>query len=186
MPLSHTEKFFLHLIELGRISIDRRGIVYNHITERFIGAVGTNKYMKISIRDTCAGVIRHIQNHRLLWIHHNGEIPPGLQINHKDFNKLNNDLDNLELVTPKQNRKHAKDNGIKFCVFPKGNTAHTLRKNPGGKGKSRSVKISMEDIQKIRNRYRLGFSQQDLAKVFRVSQWTISCIVNKKGPYLYR
>ena len=41
--------------------------------------------------------------HRLTWEAFNGPIPEGLQINHKDENKSNNSLVNLELVTPSQN-----------------------------------------------------------------------------------
>lgn len=41
--------------------------------------------------------------HRLIWEAFNGPIPKGLQINHKDENKLNNCLSNLEMVTPQYN-----------------------------------------------------------------------------------
>ena len=41
--------------------------------------------------------------HRLVWEAFNGPIPKGLQINHKDENKLNNCLTNLEVVTPQYN-----------------------------------------------------------------------------------
>lgn len=41
--------------------------------------------------------------HRLVWSAFNGEIPEGMQINHKDEDKSNNRLDNLELVTRKEN-----------------------------------------------------------------------------------
>ena len=41
--------------------------------------------------------------HRLVWEAFNGPIPKGLQINHKDENKLNNCLNNLEMVTPQYN-----------------------------------------------------------------------------------
>ena len=41
--------------------------------------------------------------HRLVWKTFVGPIPEGMQINHKDENKTNNSLENLEIVTPKQN-----------------------------------------------------------------------------------
>ena len=41
--------------------------------------------------------------HRLVWEAFVGPIPEGLQINHKDENKCNNSLENLEIMTHKQN-----------------------------------------------------------------------------------
>ena len=41
--------------------------------------------------------------HRLVWSAFNGAIPEGLEINHRDEDKTNNALLNLELVTPSQN-----------------------------------------------------------------------------------
>lgn len=46
---------------------------------------------------------KHYFVHRLIWEAFNGPIPKGLQINHKDENKLNNCLSNLEMVTPQYN-----------------------------------------------------------------------------------
>ena len=37
--------------------------------------------------------------HRVIWSHYNGEIPSGCVIHHKDFDKNNNDLSNLQLLT---------------------------------------------------------------------------------------
>ena len=36
-----------------------------------------------------------------------GEIPEGYEVNHKDKNRTNNNLDNLEIVTHKENMQHA-------------------------------------------------------------------------------
>lgn len=43
--------------------------------------------------------------HRLIWEEHNGEIPKGYQIHHIDKNKLNNDLNNLQLVNSSEHTK---------------------------------------------------------------------------------
>jgi hypothetical protein len=40
--------------------------------------------------------------HRILWEKHNGLIPKGMVVHHKDGNKLNNVIDNLELMTRKE------------------------------------------------------------------------------------
>ena len=48
-------------------------------------------------------VAKNASVHRLVWSAFNGPIPEGLEINHKDEDKANNALLNLELVTPSQN-----------------------------------------------------------------------------------
>lgn len=42
--------------------------------------------------------------HRLIWIWHNGDIPEGLLINHKNEVRDDNRIDNLELVDNRTNR----------------------------------------------------------------------------------
>lgn len=37
--------------------------------------------------------------HRVVWEHHNGPIPKGYDVHHKDGNKGNNDITNLEILT---------------------------------------------------------------------------------------
>lgn len=43
---------------------------------------------------------------RLVWETFNGKIPEGMQVNHIDENPLNNRLDNLNLMTPKENTNY--------------------------------------------------------------------------------
>ena len=49
------------------------------------------------------GKIKQLYLHRLVYMAFNGEIPPGLEVSHKDCNRSNNRLENLEAVTHKEN-----------------------------------------------------------------------------------
>lgn len=57
------------------------------------------KYVSLSNN----GKVKNMFVHRLVWLAFKGSIPKNLQINHKDENKGNNDLSNLELLTSKEN-----------------------------------------------------------------------------------
>lgn len=49
------------------------------------------------------GVKTQYQTHRLVYETFEGDIPNGLQVNHIDENKENNCVENLNLMTPKEN-----------------------------------------------------------------------------------
>lgn len=46
-------------------------------------------------------------NHRLIYTHRHGNIPAGMVIDHKDNNKQNNSIDNLQAITHAANIKKA-------------------------------------------------------------------------------
>lgn len=51
--------------------------------------------------------------HRVVWEEHYGKIPVGYQIHHKDKNKLNWAIENLELISSHEHgMHHAKENGL--------------------------------------------------------------------------
>lgn len=48
--------------------------------------------------------------HRAVWIYHNGEIPHGHVVHHKDENRANNEINNLDLMLSSEHRAmHAKE-----------------------------------------------------------------------------
>lgn len=49
--------------------------------------------------------IDRLMLHNYVWEKHNGSISKGYEIHHIDFNKINNSLENLKLVTPSEHTK---------------------------------------------------------------------------------
>lgn len=47
----------------------------------------------------------HKRLHVYVWEHFNGEVPKGFHVHHKDMNKGNNEIDNLEILSAKEHEK---------------------------------------------------------------------------------
>ena len=89
-----------------------------------------------------------------------------LEVNHKDGNKQNNNMYNLEWATSSENQKHAYKLG--------------LQKPQKGINHGR-VKLTEEEVKEIiRLRKETDLFQKDIAKIFKVSQSLIYLIENKK------
>ena len=58
-------------------------------------------YLMVGLCKECKG--KWFKVHRLVWMAFNGIIPDGMQINHIDEDKTNNKLENLNLMTCKEN-----------------------------------------------------------------------------------
>lgn len=83
-------------------------------------AMMTNGYLGVSLSKSKGRLTCRV--HVLVaeaWI---GLCPRGRQMNHKDLDKTNNHLTNLEWVTPQQNSVHALDNGVQ----PLGEAKHNV------------------------------------------------------------
>jgi hypothetical protein len=119
------DEWFLEQVRKGRLTVTPDGVVTNNDTGRVIGAMGSGGYPKISLTkfkdEDGRWIIAHMQIHRLVWIVFNGLVPEGLQLNHKDCNKNNPRLENLELVTQTENASHAVVNGRYTSLFQPGN-----------------------------------------------------------------
>lgn len=92
-------------------TIDSNGIVTNTKTGH-VKAVwkGANGYYHVDIQED--GIAKKYAIHRLLAAHFIPNPDNKRTVNHKDGNKLNNHLGNLEWATDSENVKHAYDNAL--------------------------------------------------------------------------
>lgn len=100
--------------------------------------------------------------HQAIWIFFNGGFPEWLEINHKDGNKGNNRLENLELVSHAENMDHASRAGL---IQDRGES------HP-------KAKLNSSKVKNIRDEYATGtHTLGTLASKYGVSDSTISNIV---------
>ena len=71
---------------------------------------GTDRYGYIQVTFKIGETHYAAKAHRLVWIHFFGDIPEGVEINHKHGVKTDNRPGELELMTRNENRQHAVDN----------------------------------------------------------------------------
>lgn len=94
----------------------------------------------------------------------------GAEINHKDGNKGNNSVDNLEWVTHSENERHKHQTGLS------GRTIHTdyiAWKNATKANRSCRRDIAVDKA--------LGMTQTEIAKKYGISQSQVSAILRKCG-----
>lgn len=71
----------------------KRGKNYRSAAPGGYGSVDEDGYRKVQINH------RYRNEQVWVWEHFNGPIPRGMQVHHRDQNKLNNEIDNLELLS---------------------------------------------------------------------------------------
>lgn len=127
---------------------------------------GTNGYLYITI---CNKSRCHLWIARLVAQAFISNPQSKPQVNHKDGNKLNNHVDNLEWVTCSENIKHSFKIGV--------------HKPPDNRG-SKNGRAKLTDKQVLQIRGLKGkLTTNDLIKKFKVSRTTINYILNNKSWY---
>lgn len=104
--------------------------------------------------------------HRLVGEVFIGPCPSGMETNHKDGNKQNNDYRNLEYVTKSEQALHAFRLGLR--------KAH------------RPIKYSDEMVEEIRKAYLAGVHFGQLMRQYRLNCSTLSCFIRGDRGYRNR
>ena len=139
---------------LGRI----RNIRYKNILKPGNHRDG---YLKICLSKNNSK--RTFQVHRLVALAFLPKVNGKKYVNHKDGNKKNNNVNNLEWCTRSENQKHAYKLGLQVPL----------------KGEClKHSKLTEVDIYKIFELSKRGVEQYNLAEMFNVNQSTISRVLN--------
>ena len=98
-------------ISLDNYSINKNGQVFSILKNRILTSTNLGGYKSVNL---CVnGKPKSFKIHRLLMFTFKNNIDNKPVVNHKDENKLNNDLDNLEWMTEQENCAHSRGKKVR-------------------------------------------------------------------------
>lgn len=122
-------------------------------------------YLRVSLQHR--GETVRILVHRLVAVTFLGGCPDRFEVNHKDGNKENNTVSNLEYVTPRENVRHSLD---KLGVQRAAGERHPMSK------------LSWRQIDEIRERWGSGLvTKKQIALECGVSESTVGRVINGRS-----
>lgn len=148
----------------GRYSVTLCGRIYSHGAGRYLKPGRTSKgYMSVCLYDGSSPkkpfsvTVHAIVSEAFL-----GPRPEGLQVNHKDLNKENNAVGNLEYMTPRENVRHAIEGGRFSPPEP------TRKLSPG---QVREIRSSQQSHSKLAIHYGVNEGTVRNARAGRTYLW---------------
>lgn len=141
--------------------ISEEGEIVNTRTGYVLSLIKTDEYIFVNL---CQGPRRKkAPVHVLLAEAFLGKRPPGFDVNHKNGNKHDNRLENLEYVSRAYNVKHAYHLGL---ANAKGS-------------KNGHSKLKEEDVLRIRSSEFKNLPRKEIADFFRVSVGSVNKILSR-------
>ena len=150
----------------GRYTISNLGIVRSLLTGKIMKPYVTKfGYARVNLRIARSRDYKSYFVHRLVAFAFLENKDNLAEVNHKDCNRLNNRVDNLEWMSKEDNIRYS---------FTHGNASNKGLKNP-------NAKLDLNDIKAIRSLKATNrFYDTQIAKLFRVSSSTINKIINNE------
>lgn len=163
-------KAFQNEDKINKICIGPSEVIYSCLAENFItasenGTVFSNRFLKnlgceskgyLVCTIHYKGIRKQVKIHQIIWIAFKGLVPSGMIIDHINRKRTDNRLENLRLVTQKENSKN--------------------RRSYNG-GNNPAAILCQDEVNEIRSLHRFGFSYADLANAYSISKSLIAAII---------
>lgn len=162
MELFENEEF-VPIKGFENYEISRSGKVWSKFTGKILkNVVDADGYLNVTL---CAMSRKNMRIHRLVALHFIPNPNNYPQINHKDGNKLNNSVENLEWCTCRHNIRHSFDTGLNF----------------GRKGeKNYMAKLTERQVVDIKKKIMQGLRVGDIAEDYNIGVYIVSKIKHGK------
>ena len=154
----------------SKYAVSEDGVVYSKAKSKdgsyklMVGVLDTSTYYRMNIR-LDDGTVKKFLVHRLVAITHLPNPNNLPEVNHKDGNKLNNKVSNLEWVTRNQNIQHSFDTGLNTSVGER-NGRHEITEDTVRLIKTLLVRQSIKEVSVITNvKYNI------VSKISRGATW---------------
>lgn len=159
--MSLTNREWIKINGFGnKYSISRNGFVRNDKTGRILKASpNMDGYLLVTLFEP--GNKKTAYLHQLVSLYFIGACPDGMEVNHKDFDRQNNNSENLEYLTPSENVLHSLGN------YERGEKRY-------------NSKIKNSQISEIKVLSK-SMSLRAIARIFKVDKNVISRICKEKS-----
>ena len=145
----------------GRYLIGSNGDIINSKGLLMKQSLDSDGYKLVSLYN---GKKKTFRVHRLVAENFIRKIPKGMEVNHIDYNRANNHVENLEIISHSENVNHSYDR-----------IANTSKNK-------RNSKITVKEVREIRDKYSTGgYTQVELAETYGLKKSAISDLLNGKS-----
>ena len=162
----------------GRYKIGSNGEIMNKRGLLLKQSLDIDGYQRITLYN---GNKKTYRVHRLVVEHFIGSIPCDKEVNHIDYDRTNNHISNLEIVSHLENVRHSYDRiakGNKNKIRSKPSKRRNVNKISDNK---RNAKLTIKEVDEIRSKYSTGeYTQIELARMYGLKKSGISDLLNGK------